>query len=123
MQKLSPAGHKKIAGSKTTTPLTDSGHMDSDHTDSGHTEMAMQTPYHADQCVQQMLCRLTGTYEPHAPKMDRDPCPDRTGPCDQGREAALAREARSSRRRHKKAAPALSSGCFVLNSDVSLCKD
>lgn len=69
MQKLSPAGHKKIAGSKTTTPLTDSGHMDSDHTDSGHTEMAMQTPYHADQCVQQMLCRLTGTYEPHAPKM------------------------------------------------------
>lgn len=31
--------------------------------------MAMQTPYHADQCVQQMLCRLTGIYEPQAPKV------------------------------------------------------
>lgn len=69
MQKLSPAERTPAAGSKATTPLTDSGHTDSSHTDSGHTEMAMQTPYHADQCVQQMLCRLTGTYEPHAPKV------------------------------------------------------
>lgn len=74
MQKLSPAGHKKIAGSKTTAPLTDSsdtdsGHAGSGHADSAQTEMAMQAPYHADQCVQQMLCRLTGTYEPHAPKV------------------------------------------------------
>lgn len=66
MEKLSQAGHKK-AGSKTTSPLTDS------HLDSGHTEMAMQTPYHADQCVQQMLCRLTGIYEPHAPKSSEMP--------------------------------------------------
>lgn len=64
MQKLSPAEHKQAAGSKKTTPLTDTG-----HTDSGRTEMAMQTPYHSDQCVQQMLCRLTGTYEPHTPKI------------------------------------------------------
>lgn len=59
MERELRAGHKHIAGSKTTTPLTDSG----------HTEMAMQTPYRADQCVQQMLCRLTGIYEPHAPKL------------------------------------------------------
>lgn len=64
MQKLSPAERTQAAGSKTTIALTDSGHMDS-----GHMEMAMQSPYHADQCVQQMLCRLTGTYEPHAPKV------------------------------------------------------
>lgn len=86
MEKLSPAGHKRAAGPKATTPLTDLGHVvsvrvdvdsghadlghaDSGHRDSGHTEMAIQTPYHSDQCVQQMLCRLTGTYEPHVPKV------------------------------------------------------
>lgn len=74
MQKLSPAGHKQTTGSKEATALTNSthansAHADSGHADSGHTEMAMQTPYHADQCVQQMLCRLTGTYEPHGPKV------------------------------------------------------
>lgn len=59
MHKRHPAGNHVSADTKASRSLTDSG----------HTEMTTQSPQYlrSDQCVQQMLVRLVGTYEPHGP--------------------------------------------------------